>query len=75
MQMANSDTICHKTKPNSVAWVRERTTPTVRPPLVGEVSVKFADRGCHVVSVTDPYIRILGSVDRSRYFFFQVTPQ
>jgi hypothetical protein len=30
----------------------------------------FADRGCHVVSVTDPYGRILGFLDRSRYFFF-----
>jgi hypothetical protein len=28
----------------------------------------FADRGCHVVSVTDPYGRILGYLDRSRYF-------
>jgi hypothetical protein len=29
----------------------------------------FADRECHVVSATDPYDRILGSLDRSRYFF------
>jgi hypothetical protein len=29
----------------------------------------FADRGCHVVSVTDPYGRILGFLDRSHYFF------
>jgi hypothetical protein len=28
-----------------------------------------------VVSVTDPYGNILGFLDRSRYFFFQVTPQ
>jgi hypothetical protein len=28
-----------------------------------------------VVSVTDPYGRILGFLDRSRYFFFQVAPQ
>jgi hypothetical protein len=28
----------------------------------------FADRGCHVVSVTDPYGSILGFLDRSRYF-------
>jgi hypothetical protein len=34
-----------------------------------------ADRGCHVVSVTVPYGRILGFLDRSRYFFFQVAPQ
>jgi hypothetical protein len=35
----------------------------------------FADRGCHVVSVTDPYVRILGFLDRSRYIFFQAAPQ
>jgi hypothetical protein len=28
----------------------------------------FADRGCDVVSVTDPYGRILGFLDRLRYF-------
>jgi hypothetical protein len=28
-----------------------------------------------VVSVTDPYGRLLGFLDRSRYFFFQVAPQ
>jgi hypothetical protein len=28
----------------------------------------FVDRGCHVVSVTDPYCLILGFLDRSRYF-------
>jgi hypothetical protein len=28
----------------------------------------FADNGCHVVSVTDPFGRILGFLDRSRYF-------
>jgi hypothetical protein len=28
----------------------------------------FADRGCHVVSVTDPYGRILGFLERRRYF-------
>jgi hypothetical protein len=28
----------------------------------------FEDRGCHVVSVTDPYGRIVGFLDRSRYF-------
>jgi hypothetical protein len=34
--------------------------PTERPPLVGTVSANF----CHVVSVTDPYDRILGFLDR-----------
>jgi hypothetical protein len=28
----------------------------------------FADRGCHVVSVTDPHCHILNFLDRSRYF-------
>jgi hypothetical protein len=31
----------------------------------------FADKGCHVVSVTDPNGRILGFLDRSRYFCMQ----
>jgi hypothetical protein len=35
----------------------------------------FSDRGCYVVSATDPYGGILGFLDRSRYFFFQVAPQ
>jgi hypothetical protein len=40
------------------------------------VSLKlFEDRGSHVFSVTVPYGRILGFLDRSRYFFFQVAPQ
>jgi hypothetical protein len=30
-----------KTKLNSMVWVRERTIPTERPPLVGEVIVNF----------------------------------
>jgi hypothetical protein len=30
----------------------------------------FADIGCHVVSVMDPFGRILRFLDRSRYFFF-----
>jgi hypothetical protein len=42
--------------------------PTERPPLVGEVIANFYGRGCHVVSVTDLYGRILGVLDRSRYF-------
>jgi hypothetical protein len=43
--------------------------------MMGEVSANFSDRGCHVVIVTDPYGRILGFLDRSRYFFFQVAPK
>jgi hypothetical protein len=49
-----------------MAWVSERTIPT---------EPTFADRGCRLVSVTDPYGRTFGFLDRSRYFFFQVAPQ
>jgi hypothetical protein len=50
-----------------------RTIPTERSPLVGEVRANFCgERGCHVVSVTDPYGHILGFLDRNCYFFFQV---
>jgi hypothetical protein len=59
----------------SVALVRERTILNELPPLVGEVSNNFADRGCCVVSTTDSYGRILDFPDRSRYFSFQVAPQ
>jgi hypothetical protein len=44
-----------------VAPVRKRTIPTERPQIASEVSANFfADGGCHVVSVTNPYGRILG---------------
>jgi hypothetical protein len=64
-----------KTKLNTLASVRQRTIPTERPPLVGEVRANVYDRGCHLVSMTDPYGHILGFIDRSRYFFFQVAPR
>jgi hypothetical protein len=35
----------------------------------------FVDSGCHVVNVTEPYSHNLGFLDRSRYFYFQVSPQ
>jgi hypothetical protein len=38
----------------SVAWVRERTIPTKRPPLVGKVSANFLGNVCHVVGTTNP---------------------
>jgi hypothetical protein len=43
--------------------------------LLAKLVPTFADRGCHVVSVTDPYARILRFLDRRRYFFFQVALQ
>jgi CBS-domain-containing membrane protein len=35
----------------------------------------YADRGCHVVNLMDLNGRILGFLDKSRYFFFQVAPK
>jgi hypothetical protein len=64
-----------KTKLRSVACVRERTIPTQRPPLVGEVSAKLLLIECCVVSTMDPYGCILDFLDRNRYYFFQVAPQ
>jgi hypothetical protein len=43
--------------------------------LLAKLVPTFADKWCHMVRVTDPYDRILGSPDWSRYFFFQVAPQ
>jgi hypothetical protein len=53
---------------NSMVWVRERIHRPSDRRLSAKWSPTFADRGCHVVSVTNPYGRILGFLDRSRYF-------
>jgi hypothetical protein len=58
-----------------VAWARERTYRPSDRRLSEKLVPTFADTGCHVVSVTDSYCRILGFLDRSRYFLFQVAPQ
>jgi hypothetical protein len=60
---------------NSVVWVRKRTIPTERPRLSANWVPSFADRGCHVVSVTVPYGHILNFLVRIWYVFFQVAPQ
>jgi hypothetical protein len=54
-----------------VALVSEGAIPTEQPSLVGEVSAKFEDKGCHLVSVQYPYGSILGFLDRSPYFFLK----
>jgi hypothetical protein len=46
-----------RVKLNSVAFVRERTMPTERPPIIGEIVPTFADKGCRVVSATESYGR------------------
>jgi hypothetical protein len=62
-------------KLNSVASVRERTNRPTDRCMSAKLVPTFADRGCHVVSLTDPYCRILVFLDRSRYFIFKVAPQ
>jgi hypothetical protein len=39
--------------------------------LSAKLVPSFADRECHVVDVTDLYGRILGFLERSRYFSFK----
>jgi hypothetical protein len=58
-----------------MVWVRKRTIPTDRR-LSAKWLPTFADKGCHVIRVTNPYGRILGFLDRSRYplLFYQVPP-
>jgi hypothetical protein len=43
--------------------------------LSAKLMSTFVDRGCCVVSVTDPYGRILAFLDRSRYVSSKVAPQ
>jgi hypothetical protein len=43
--------------------------------LSGKLVPTFADRGCNVVSVMDPFDRILDFLDRGRYCFFEVALQ
>jgi hypothetical protein len=54
----------------SVVLVLERTVPRDRH-LSARLVPTFADRGCHVVSATDSYDRILVFQDRSHYFSFK----
>jgi hypothetical protein len=68
---------CDVTKLKKAPWpesASELYRPSVRR-LSAKLVPTFADRGCRVVSVTDPYGRILAFLHRGRYFFFQVAPQ
>jgi hypothetical protein len=64
-----------KLKLNSVAWSARELYRHSDRRLSSKLVSTFADRGCHVVSVTDAYNRILGFLDRSRYCFFRIVPQ
>jgi hypothetical protein len=59
----------YKQKTNSVALVCVRTIPTSDRRLTAKLVPTFADRGCRVISATDPHGRILGFLGWSRYFF------
>jgi hypothetical protein len=61
-------------KLNSVAWVRERTIPTQRPPLVSEVIANLIE-GATWSAQRIPYGSNLGFLDQNCYYFFQVAPQ
>jgi hypothetical protein len=43
--------------------------------LSSKLVLPFADRRCRVVSAIDPRGRIIGFLDRSRYYFFKVARQ
>jgi hypothetical protein len=66
----------HK-KANKLRGLSPRANYTdERQPLVGKVSVNFLRvEGCRVVNAKDSYGRILGFLDLSRYYSFQVAPQ
>jgi hypothetical protein len=61
-------------KPPWLQFVSELYRPRDRR-LSEKLVPTFADRGWHVVSVTDFYGRNLYLLDRSRYVFFQVAPR
>jgi hypothetical protein len=43
--------------------------------MLAKLVTTFADSECCVVSTTDPYGNILGFLDWSRYYFFQLVSQ
>jgi hypothetical protein len=57
-----------------MTWVRERTIPSDRR-FSAKLVPTFADKVCRAVIATDPYGRILGFLERSRYCFLLVAPQ
>jgi hypothetical protein len=78
-QSPTSDNFVHisEIKNNYTPW-NESASELHRPSdrrLPAKLVPTLVERGCHVVSVTDPYGRNLGYLNLSRYFFFQVAPQ
>jgi hypothetical protein len=67
----------NKQKTNNLSGLSPRASYTARATaaFLAKLVPTFADRGYHVVSLTDSYGHILDFLDRSRYFFFQAAPQ
>jgi hypothetical protein len=59
-----------KTKLNTVALVRERTIPTERPPLAGEI-VSTSAEGVAWSAQRIPTVVNLGFLDQSRFFLLK----
>jgi hypothetical protein len=71
------NSVCLSNIVNKTSWPkseRELYRPSGRR-LSAKLVPTVVVRGCCVVSTTDPHSRILGFLDRSRYYFFQVAPQ
>jgi hypothetical protein len=64
--------LSHQKKTNKLHGLSPRANYTDRATAACRRSdCQLADKGCHVVSVTDPYGRNLGFLDSSRYFFIK----
>jgi hypothetical protein len=59
----------------SVAFVRKRTIPAERPPLVGEVSANFSGDGVALSAQRILTAVNFGFLDRSCYLSIQVAPE
>jgi hypothetical protein len=75
---AQQDALTHnKEKQKQIPWPQpasELYRPSDRRLSTKLVPI-FVDRGCRVVSASDPYGLFLGFLDQCSYFFFQATPQ
>jgi hypothetical protein len=77
LNVSDHELISAKKKKKQTPW-SESASELYRPSdcrLSVKLVPSFEDRGCHVVSATDPCGRILGILDRKSYFFYQVVPQ
>jgi hypothetical protein len=72
---APTHTHTHTTQTPWPESASELYRPTEQQPLSAKLVPTFVDRGCHVVSVTDPYGRILSSRPEPLFFFFQAALQ